>query len=157
MVTVTHEVLVADPVDRNRRQRSASPCGEPHQRPAARLQRGGRKQRSNATALWSSKVPTTDSIVIVCTPSRCRGATAAQPVSSARYTSWSPSGGRPRRRRARAARRRRRASRRKLRIELIAAEAGFGSGTALRQHFQRSVGVAPNAYRRAFHVEPVAG
>lgn len=38
-----------------------------------------------------------------------------------------------------------------LPVESIAYEAGFGSATGLRQHFQASLGVAPTAYRRTFH------
>ncbi|MEV4706662.1 helix-turn-helix domain-containing protein [Actinoplanes sp. NPDC049316] len=37
-----------------------------------------------------------------------------------------------------------------LSVDVVARRAGLGSGTALRQHFQQSVGVAPSAYRRAF-------
>jgi transcriptional regulator GlxA family with amidase domain len=37
-----------------------------------------------------------------------------------------------------------------LPVESIAYEAGFGSATALRQHFQAALGVAPTAYRRMF-------
>ena len=37
-----------------------------------------------------------------------------------------------------------------LPVESIAYEAGFGSATALRQHFQAALGVAPTAYRRTF-------
>jgi transcriptional regulator GlxA family with amidase domain len=37
-----------------------------------------------------------------------------------------------------------------LPVESIAREAGFGSATALRQHFQAAVGVSPTAYRRTF-------
>jgi transcriptional regulator GlxA family with amidase domain len=37
-----------------------------------------------------------------------------------------------------------------LPVETIAFEAGFGSATALRQHFQAAVGVSPTAYRRTF-------
>jgi transcriptional regulator GlxA family with amidase domain len=40
-----------------------------------------------------------------------------------------------------------------LGIDAIAAEAGFGSAAALRQQFQRTVGVSPSAYRRAFRAE----
>ncbi len=35
-------------------------------------------------------------------------------------------------------------------VELIATRAGFGTAANLRQHFQRSVHVSPNAYRRSF-------
>jgi len=35
-------------------------------------------------------------------------------------------------------------------VERIAASAGFGSVTALREHFRRSVATSPQAYRRAF-------
>lgn len=42
-----------------------------------------------------------------------------------------------------------------LPVESIAYEAGFGSATNLRQHFQAAIGVAPTAYRRTFNaVEP---
>ncbi|MEV8505155.1 helix-turn-helix domain-containing protein [Actinoplanes sp. NPDC051475] len=37
-----------------------------------------------------------------------------------------------------------------LSMEVVARRSGLGSSTALRQHFQHSVGVAPSAYRRAF-------
>ncbi|MFI5936743.1 GlxA family transcriptional regulator [Actinoplanes sp. NPDC051494] len=37
-----------------------------------------------------------------------------------------------------------------LSIDLVARRAGLGSATALRQHFQQAVGVAPSAYRRTF-------
>ena len=37
-----------------------------------------------------------------------------------------------------------------LGVDVVARRAGLGSATALRQHFQHSVGVAPSAYRRAF-------
>jgi methylphosphotriester-DNA--protein-cysteine methyltransferase len=32
----------------------------------------------------------------------------------------------------------------------------MGTATTLRQHFQRSVGLTPDGYRRAFHQSPVA-
>ena len=35
-------------------------------------------------------------------------------------------------------------------VEVVAARAGFGTAANLRQHFQRSVRVSPNAYRRTF-------
>ena len=35
-------------------------------------------------------------------------------------------------------------------VEQIAHEAGFGTGTTLRQHFARALGTTPHAYRRAF-------
>ncbi|HEU4656521.1 MAG TPA: helix-turn-helix domain-containing protein [Capillimicrobium sp.] len=38
-------------------------------------------------------------------------------------------------------------------IEGVAALAGFGTATSLRQHFSRAVGVAPSAYRRSFRTE----
>ncbi|MFI5492851.1 GlxA family transcriptional regulator [Actinoplanes sp. NPDC051859] len=37
-----------------------------------------------------------------------------------------------------------------LSMDVVAQRAGLGSATALRQHFQQSVGVAPSAYRRTF-------
>jgi transcriptional regulator GlxA family with amidase domain len=37
-----------------------------------------------------------------------------------------------------------------LPVDLIAAEAGFQSGSVLREHFKRSVGVSPVAWRRSF-------
>ncbi|MGI8594601.1 MAG: GlxA family transcriptional regulator [Solirubrobacteraceae bacterium] len=37
-----------------------------------------------------------------------------------------------------------------LPVESIAYEAGFGSATALRQHFRAAIGVAPTTYRRTF-------
>jgi transcriptional regulator GlxA family with amidase domain len=38
-----------------------------------------------------------------------------------------------------------------LPVEQVAAEAGFGTAAALRQHFARSVSTSPTAYRRAFY------
>ena len=35
-------------------------------------------------------------------------------------------------------------------VELVATHAGFGTAANLRQHFQRSLHVSPNAYRRTF-------
>ncbi|MDP8992576.1 MAG: helix-turn-helix domain-containing protein [Actinomycetota bacterium] len=35
-------------------------------------------------------------------------------------------------------------------VELVATHAGFGTAANLRQHFQRSLQVSPNAYRRTF-------
>jgi transcriptional regulator GlxA family with amidase domain len=35
-------------------------------------------------------------------------------------------------------------------VERVAARAGFGSATALRQHFRRAVATSPLAYRRLF-------
>ena len=35
-------------------------------------------------------------------------------------------------------------------IDRIAATAGFGSATSLREHFRRVVATSPQAYRRAF-------
>jgi transcriptional regulator GlxA family with amidase domain len=35
-------------------------------------------------------------------------------------------------------------------VEAIAAAVGMGTGTTLRRHFSRTVGVPPDAYRRAF-------
>jgi transcriptional regulator GlxA family with amidase domain len=46
-----------------------------------------------------------------------------------------------------------------LPVESIARESGFGSATALRQHFHAAVGVSPTAYRRTFRpveAEPMA-
>ena len=43
-----------------------------------------------------------------------------------------------------------------LGVDAIAAEAGFGSAAALRQQFQRTVGVAPSAYRRSFRATAAA-
>ncbi|BCJ52033.1 transcriptional regulator [Actinoplanes sp. NBRC 14428] len=37
-----------------------------------------------------------------------------------------------------------------LSVDVVARRSGLGSATALRQHFQQTVGVAPSAYRRAF-------
>ncbi|MFC3381214.1 GlxA family transcriptional regulator [Couchioplanes azureus] len=37
-----------------------------------------------------------------------------------------------------------------LSVDVVARRCGLGSATALRQHFQQSVGVAPSAYRRTF-------
>ncbi len=37
-----------------------------------------------------------------------------------------------------------------LPIDLVARQAGFGTGISLRQHFRTSVGVAPTVYRRTF-------
>lgn len=37
-----------------------------------------------------------------------------------------------------------------LPVDRIAADAGFGTGTALRQHFHATLGVSPRAYRRTF-------
>lgn len=37
-------------------------------------------------------------------------------------------------------------------VEVIAVAAGMGTATTLRRHFQRVVGVAPDAYRRTFRV-----
>ncbi|WP_104986264.1 GlxA family transcriptional regulator [Sorangium cellulosum] len=39
-------------------------------------------------------------------------------------------------------------------VDSIAAKVGFGSATALREHFQRFVGTSPQAYRRAFRAPP---
>lgn len=38
----------------------------------------------------------------------------------------------------------------RLSVERIAAEAGFGSGSVLREHFGNMVGISPAAYRRSF-------
>jgi transcriptional regulator GlxA family with amidase domain len=43
-----------------------------------------------------------------------------------------------------------------LPVESIAFESGLGSATALRQHFQAAVGVAPTAYPRTFRPAAVA-
>ncbi|MFJ8981804.1 GlxA family transcriptional regulator [Streptomyces sp. NPDC102282] len=37
-----------------------------------------------------------------------------------------------------------------LPVDRIAADSGFGTGTALRQHFHTALGVSPRAYRRTF-------
>ncbi|MDK1472576.1 helix-turn-helix domain-containing protein [Streptomyces sp. 549] len=37
-----------------------------------------------------------------------------------------------------------------LTVDRVAADAGFGTGTSLRQHFQAALGVSPAAYRRTF-------
>jgi transcriptional regulator GlxA family with amidase domain len=37
-----------------------------------------------------------------------------------------------------------------LSVERIAAASGLGSGTAMRQHFQATMGVTPTAYRDTF-------
>ncbi|KAB8166289.1 helix-turn-helix domain-containing protein [Streptomyces sp. 3MP-14] len=37
-------------------------------------------------------------------------------------------------------------------VDVIAAAAGLGTATTLRRHFQRTVGVPPDAYRRTFRV-----
>jgi AraC family transcriptional activator FtrA len=41
-------------------------------------------------------------------------------------------------------------------IELIAARTGMGTAATLRRHFNRTVGVAPDTYRRTFRDEPQA-
>ncbi len=41
-------------------------------------------------------------------------------------------------------------------IDWIATDAGFGSATNMRQHFQRFLGVSPGRYRDAFHRSHVA-
>jgi transcriptional regulator GlxA family with amidase domain len=38
-------------------------------------------------------------------------------------------------------------------VEVVASRAGFGSATALRDHFQRVVTTSPQAYRRAFRAQ----
>ncbi|MET8610991.1 helix-turn-helix domain-containing protein [Streptomyces misionensis] len=38
-------------------------------------------------------------------------------------------------------------------VDRIAAEAGFGTGTAMRQHFRETLGVSPHAYRNTFRGE----
>lgn len=40
-----------------------------------------------------------------------------------------------------------------LPVDRIAADAGFGTGTALRTHFHAALGVSPRAYRRTFRGE----
>ncbi|MFI0235296.1 GlxA family transcriptional regulator [Streptomyces sp. NPDC016845] len=40
-----------------------------------------------------------------------------------------------------------------LTVDRIAAEAGFATGTSLRQHLQAAIGVSPRAYRRTFRNE----
>ncbi|RMI39429.1 helix-turn-helix domain-containing protein [Streptomyces triticirhizae] len=42
-------------------------------------------------------------------------------------------------------------------IDVIAASTGMGTATTLRRHFQRTVGVPPDAYRRTFRIAPGAG
>jgi transcriptional regulator GlxA family with amidase domain len=37
-----------------------------------------------------------------------------------------------------------------LGVETVARRSGLGSATALRQHLQATIGVAPSAYRRTF-------
>lgn len=39
-----------------------------------------------------------------------------------------------------------------LPVDRIASDAGFGTGTALRQHFHAALGVSPRAYRTTFRV-----
>ena len=39
-------------------------------------------------------------------------------------------------------------------VERVAAEAGFGTTTSLRQHLHSAIGVAPLAYRRTFRGTP---
>jgi transcriptional regulator GlxA family with amidase domain len=41
-----------------------------------------------------------------------------------------------------------------LPVERIAARAGFGTATSLRQHLHSAIGVSPNAYRRTFRASP---
>ncbi|WP_406134584.1 GlxA family transcriptional regulator [Streptomyces sp. NBC_01089] len=41
-----------------------------------------------------------------------------------------------------------------LPIDQVACDAGFGSGTTLRQHLRAAVGVSPGTYRRTFRHEP---
>jgi transcriptional regulator GlxA family with amidase domain len=43
-----------------------------------------------------------------------------------------------------------------LPVELVAAQAGFGTAAALRQHFGRALSTSPSAYRRAFRAQPDA-
>ncbi|MGP3978074.1 GlxA family transcriptional regulator [Streptomyces sp. 8N114] len=43
-----------------------------------------------------------------------------------------------------------------LSIEQIAAQAGFGSASTLRMHFQAALGVSPSAYRRTFRTDIAA-
>jgi AraC family transcriptional regulator, transcriptional activator FtrA len=43
-------------------------------------------------------------------------------------------------------------------IEIVAEQVGMGTATTLRRHFHRTVGVAPDAYRRTFRTStPEAG
>ncbi|ROO83704.1 transcriptional regulator GlxA family with amidase domain [Actinocorallia herbida] len=42
-------------------------------------------------------------------------------------------------------------------VEAIAAATGMGTGTTLRRHFNRTVGVPPDAYRRTFRTAPTLG
>jgi transcriptional regulator GlxA family with amidase domain len=42
-----------------------------------------------------------------------------------------------------------------LSIEQVAARAGFGTATAMRQHLRASIGVSPQAYRRTFQTAGV--
>ena len=41
-------------------------------------------------------------------------------------------------------------------VDRVAAQAGFGTATSLRQHLQAAIGVAPLAYRRTFRGSPSA-
>ena len=41
-----------------------------------------------------------------------------------------------------------------LSIDMVAAQAGFGSAISLRQHFGRAFSTSPSQYRREFHVVP---
>ena len=87
VVAVSQIVEVVDPVDGDRWQRRSAlgvtySCFQ-----RSRLHWGGRNSRSNAAALWGSVVPAIEATAIAWTPSRRRGAVAAQPMSSARYAS----------------------------------------------------------------------
>ena len=44
-----------------------------------------------------------------------------------------------------------------LPVERIAADAGFGTATSLRQHLHAAIGVAPRAYRRIYRGAPRTG
>jgi transcriptional regulator GlxA family with amidase domain len=35
-------------------------------------------------------------------------------------------------------------------VDRVAARTGFGTGTAMRQHFREALGVSPRAYRNTF-------
>jgi transcriptional regulator GlxA family with amidase domain len=41
-------------------------------------------------------------------------------------------------------------------IDLVAHQAGFGTGTSLRQHLHTAIGVSPQAYRRTFRHQQAA-
>lgn len=42
-------------------------------------------------------------------------------------------------------------------VDTIAAATGFGTATTLRRHFNRTVGVPPDSYRRTFRSRPQPG